>query len=162
MIELTPPFAMDKPLKKRGPGQPRKEIPPDALEVIKTAAATGASRRGVAMALGVHNTVLSRWLEESDELREAFEQGRETERATLHNVLYDCTVAGQGKDSLIAAMFLLKARHGYVEGDKASETNRVAVTFNIPGAMPLSQFQVVENEPNNRAEPVPTKFVGRA
>jgi len=153
---------MDKPIKKRGPGQPRKEIPANALEIIKTAAATGASRRGVAMALGVHTTVVARWLEESDELREAFEQGRETERATLHNVLYDCAVNGQGKESLIAAMFLLKARHGYREGDQGTEANRVAVTFNIPGAMPLSQFQVVENEPNNRAESLPTKFVGRA
>ena len=160
MIELMPPFAMDKPLKKRG--QPRKEPPANALEVIKNAAAKGASRRGVAIALQVHDTVVQRWLEEYPELREAFEQGREVERADLHRVLYDCAISGQGKDSLIAAMFLLKARHGYIEGDKATESNRVSINFQIPGAMPLSQFQVIENEPNNRAEPLPTKFVGRA
>lgn len=139
-----------KAVVQRGPGQPRKDPPPDALAIIKKAAATGASRRGLAMALGVHNTVLSRWLDESEELKEAFEQGRETERQTLHNVLYDCAVGGQGKDSLIAAMFLLKARHGYREGEQATEANRVSVTFNIPAALPLDQFTVIENEPNPR------------
>lgn len=135
---------------KRGPGQPRKEPPPDALAIIQKAAATGASRRGVAMALGVHTTVVQRWLDESEELKEAFEQGRETERQTLHNVLYDCAVGGNGKDSLIAAMFLLKARFGYREGEQATEANRVSINFQLPGAMPLDQFQVIENEPKPR------------
>lgn len=38
------------------------------------------------MALGVSGDVLNRWLEESDELKEAFELGREKERQTLHSV----------------------------------------------------------------------------
>jgi len=151
---------MDKPIKKSG--QPKKEPPANALEIIRTVTAKGASRRGVALALHVHDTVVQRWLAEYPELREAFEQGREVERADLHRVLYDCAISGQGKDSLIAAMFLLKARHGYIEGDKAAESNRVSINFQIPGAMPMSQFQVIENEPDNRAEPLPTKFVGRA
>lgn len=147
---------------KRGPGQPRKEPPANALEVIRKAASTGASRRGVAMALGVHTTVVQRWLEESDELKEAFEQGRETERQTLHNVLYDCAVGGQGKDSLIAAMFLLKARHGYREGEQATEANRVSVNFNIPAAMPLDQFTVIENDPKSRTERISATPIERA
>ena len=98
-------------------GRPRLMPPPDALAIIKRATSTGASKRGVAMALGVDGSVLNRWLDESPVLQEGFEQGRENERQTLHNVLYDCAVAGQGKDSLIAAMFLLKARHGYREGE---------------------------------------------
>lgn len=104
------------------------------------------------MALGAHVETLNKWLDESPELKEAFEQGRETERATLHNVLYDCAVGGQGKDSLIAAMFLLKARHGYREGEQATEANRVSVTFNIPAALPMDQFTVIENEPNPRTQ----------
>lgn len=134
---------------KKASGKPRKQAPPDALEVITEATARGASKRGVAMALGCDMGTLTRWLEESDTLKEAFEQGREKERQTLHNVLYDCAVGGQGKDSLIAAMFLLKARHGYIEGDKAAESNRVSINFQMPGALPLAQFQVIENDPRN-------------
>ncbi len=147
---------------KRGPGKPRKEPPPNALAIIKQAAATGASRRGVAMALGAHADTVQRWLEESPELKEAFEQGRETERQTLHNVLYDCAVGGQGKDSLIAAMFLLKARHGYREGEQATEANRVSVTFNIPAAMPLDKFEVIENDPKSRTERISATPIKRA
>lgn len=139
---------MEKPI-KRSVGRPRKQAPPDALEVITQATARGASKRGVAMALGCDIETLSRWLQESDELKEAFEHGREKERQTLHDVLYDCAVSGQGKDSLIAAMFLLKARHGYREGDQAAEANRVSINFQMPGALPLAQFQVIENEPRN-------------
>lgn len=147
---------------KRGPGKPRKEPPKDALTVIKQATATGASKRGVAMALGAHVETLNKWLDESPELKEAFEQGRETERQTLHNVLYDCAVGGQGKDSLIAAMFLLKARHGYREGEQATEANRVSVTFNIPAAMPLDKFTVIENEPDPRAKRISAAPIKRA
>ncbi len=134
---------------KHPSGRPRKIAPPDALQVITEATARGASKRGVAMALGCDMSTLARWLDESDDLREAFEQGRERERQTLHSVLYDCAVGGQGKDSLIAAMFLLKSKFGYREGDQSTEANRVSVTFQMPGALPLAQFQVIENEPRN-------------
>lgn len=148
---MRPVFRMPEVKIKRGLGQPRKKPPANALAIIKHAAATGASRRGVAIALGVHVDTMIRWLDESPELKEAFEQGRETERQTLHSVLYDCAVGGQGKDSLVASMFLLKARHGYREGEQASEANRVSINFTIPGAMPMDKF-VIENDPNPRAK----------
>ncbi len=140
----------EKPLlpAKRGRGKPRKDIPPDALEVIRQAAATGASKRGVALVLGCAPSTFQKWLEENDDLREAFEDGREVERQTLHNVLYNAAIGGQGKDSLIASMFLLKARHGYIEGDKAQESNRVSINFQMPGALPLAQFEVIQNDPD--------------
>ena len=145
----TLPGRVKAPEEKRTSGKPRKQPPADALEVITAATARGASKRGTAMALGCDMGTLNRWLDESNELKEAFELGREKERQTLHSVLYDCAVGGQGKDSLIAAMFLLKARHGYIEGDKASETNRVSINFQLPGALPLDQFQVIENDPRS-------------
>lgn len=50
-------------------------------------------------------------------------------------------------------MFLLKARHGYREGDQAAEANRVSINFQMPGvALPLAQFQVIENEPRETIE----------
>lgn len=147
---------------KQTAGRPRKEPPPDAAEVIRQACATGANKIGVCMALGCSADVLDRWLDEDATLKEAFAHGREKERTTLHNVLYESAISGNGKDSLIAAMFLLKSRHGYQEGQQESQANRVSVTFNIPAATPLNQFMVIDNEPNHRAEPVPAKFVSRA
>ncbi len=132
---------------KSAHGRPRKEPPPDAAGVIRSACATGASQAGVAMALGANVDVLRRWLDEHPDLKEAFTQGREKERQTLHNVLYESAIGGNGKDSLIASMFLLKSRHGYLEGQQESQANRVSVTFNIPAATPLNQFMVLENEP---------------
>ena len=78
-------------------GRLPKQAPPDAAEVIRQACATGASKVGVAMALGVNSDVLARWLDEHPDLKEAFTQGRETERKTLHNVLYESAVSGNGK-----------------------------------------------------------------
>lgn len=138
-------------------GRPRKQPPHDAAEVIRHACATGANKLGVAIALGTSADVLSRWLDENTGLKEAFDQGREKERQTLHNVLYECAVGGNGKDSLIASMFLLKSRHGYVEGQQESQANRVSVTFNIPAAQPLEKFMVIDDA-NNRAEPVSAKL----
>ncbi len=138
-------------------GRPRKEPPPNAAEVIRNACATGASKVGVALALGTSMDVLVRWLDEQPDLKEAFTQGREKERQTLHNVLYESAIGGNGKDSLIASMFLLKSRHGYQEGQQESQANRVSVTFNIPAATPLNQFMTVENEPT-RTQSLSTKI----
>lgn len=142
---------------KKQQGRPRKEPPPDAAQVILHACATGANKTGVAIALGASEDVLVRWLDEHPELKQAFTQGRERERQTLHTVLYDSAIANNGRDSLIAAMFLLKARHGYVEGQQEAQANRVNVTFNIPAAQPLNQFMVIDNEPT-RTESVSTKL----
>ena len=65
---------------KKTAGAPRKVAPPDAADVIREAAATGASKRGIAMALACDLTVLNRWIDESPELAEAFANGREKER----------------------------------------------------------------------------------
>ena len=128
-------------LKLSATGRPRKKAPPDAAEVIRLATSTGASKIGTAMALGVSYDVLVRWLDESPELKAAFDEGREKERASLHNVLYEAAMAG----AVVPALFLLKAKHGYLEGQQEGQANRVSVTFNIPGAMPLDKYTVIEN-----------------
>ncbi len=127
-------------------GRPRKLAPPDAAQVIRQACATGASKVGVAAALGCNPAILDRWLDEDPALKEAFTFGREIERQTLHNVLYTAATGGADKGALIAAMFLLKARHGYVEGQQEGQANRVSITFNIPAAQPLESFMTVEND----------------
>lgn len=134
-------------------GRPRKQPPADAFEVIQAATASGASKIGVAMALGVSTDVLARWLDERPDLKQGFDAGREKERASLHNVLYEAAMAG----AVVPALFLLKARHGYQEGQQEAQTNRVNITFNIPGALPLNKFMVIENA-DDRTQPVSAKL----
>lgn len=105
------------------------------------------------MALGTSADVLARWLDEHPELKSAFDEGREKERASLHNVLYEAAMAG----AVVPALFLLKARHGYQEGQQDGQANRVSVTFNIPGAQPLEKFMVIENA-NDRVQSVSTQL----
>ena len=57
--------------------------------------------------------------------------------------------------SPVPAIFLLKTRHGYREGDQTEQGNRVSVTFNLPGAQPLDAFRrgaVIEHEPSGRGD----------
>ena len=122
-------------------GRKPKVPPPDASEKIKALAADGFSVVGVAAHFHVDTKTLARWLDEDPELRQALDEGRENERQCLHNLLYRQATE---HNNATAAMFLLKARHGYREGDQGDAGNRVQITFALPGAMPLKDF-VIEN-----------------
>lgn len=62
----------------------------------------------------------------------------------MHNLLYRQAME-QGNAT--AAMFLLKARHGYKEGDQSGHAGRVNVTIALPGAMTLQQFTAIAERP---------------
>lgn len=117
-------------------GRPRKEVPVDSAKRIAKAAAEGASIVGIAAYLGVSVKTFNRWLDEDPTLKEAIDLGREVERNVLHSGL----VQAAHKGNIVAAMFLLKARHGYREGDQGETANRVSITFSLPGAMKPEQF----------------------
>jgi transposase-like protein len=128
-------------------GQPRKEPPADAALHIRTFAADGFSVEGIAEKFGIGAKTLDRWMTDFPELREAFGRGREKERHSLHNRLYRiATESDDEKAASIAAMFLLKARHGYKEGDQGDHGNRVAITFCLPGALSIEQFTALSQD----------------
>jgi len=124
-------------------GRPPIAVPQDAAKRISNLAADGFSVRGVARGMDVSYETLQRWLNESPALKEAFEAGRETERQILHNVLYRQATE---KSNIVAAMFLLKARHGYREGDQGETANRVSINFTLPGAMRPEQFTIENHD----------------
>jgi hypothetical protein len=134
---MTKPIT-HRPLKRQG----RKPLAPpvDAAEQIRALAADGFSMVGVADRLSVSKDTLSRWLEEVPELKDAFDQGRENERRALHNQLYRLAMEEKHAAS---AMFLLKARHGYREGDQSDQGGRVNINIALPGAMTLQQFTAI-------------------
>lgn len=93
---------------------------------------------GVSVAMRTARETLQRWLAEYPELRGAFDRGKEAERHELHTILVNC--ARDGGRPNVSAMFLLKARHGYREGDPGEQGPRVSVTFNLPGALTPEDF----------------------
>jgi hypothetical protein len=121
-------------------GKPEKRPPPNAAERIERLAADGCtSIVDLAAALRVDRGTLRRWLLEDESLQLAFAIGREKERDELHRILI--RDARDGEKPNVNAMFLLKARHGYREGEPAdSGIPRVSVTFNLPGAMSRDDF----------------------
>lgn len=122
----------------------RRKLPPhDAAARIEKLASEGWSIKGIAKALGTDHETLGRMLDDHPPLRAGFDAGRERERHALHNSLYTAAMNGQ----IAAAMFLLKARHGYREGDQSDTANRVSIEFKLPGALKPEQFTTVENEP---------------
>jgi transposase-like protein len=119
----------------------RKNPPFKAAEEIETLAATGFSKVGIAAHFSISAGLLDRWLEQYERLQRAFDQGREKERHALHNSLYKAATDGK---QIAAAMFLLKARHGYREGDQSESANKVTINFALPGAMTPEQFKLAK------------------
>jgi hypothetical protein len=119
-------------------GRPRKEPPPDCAQRIFTAAAEGRPVTGIAAVLKISRPTLNLWMDEHPDLREAFDSGREKERHELHSLMV--RDARDGGKPNINAMFLLKARHGYREGDQGDQGNRVNVIFNMPGALSKEDY----------------------
>jgi hypothetical protein len=139
-------------------GRPRKDAPPHAAARIEALAASGHSVVGIARGLNTSMDRLRRWMDEDPALAAAMERGREAERFALHNVLYRAARKG----NIIAAMFLLKARHGYKEGDQSDTANKVQINFTLPGALPPDQFKVILHEPSADALAVSGKSLTRA
>lgn len=134
-------------------GRPRKPVPANAARLIEEAAASGADVRGIAHCVGINKDTLQRWFTERPDLREAYERGRERERAILHNALYR---AATEQGNIVAAMFLLKARHGYREGEQAESGNKVSITFSLPGALSMAQYrQGITIDASDPDKPIP-------
>jgi hypothetical protein len=141
----------------RKPGRKRKSPPLNAAARIEALAASGHSVVGIARGLNTSKDIVHRWCEEDPALAEALARGREAERFALHNVLYRAARRG----NIVAAMFLLKARHGYREGDQSDAANKVSITFALPGAMSADEFKVIEHETKPDPLPVPRESTAR-
>lgn len=137
---MTGPLAQSPTLGARGGviGRPPKPPPPNAAKRIEDAAAQGRSLVGVALDMGVAKETLRRWMTEHEALQRAFDTGRERERHELHTLML--RDARDGEKPNVNAMFLLKCRHGYREGDPGEQSSRLTITFNLPGAQSREEF----------------------
>ncbi len=105
---------------------------------------------GIARAFNTSQDTLRRWIEDDPALQEALELGREVERMEIDSVLKRAAKKG----NIVAAMFLLKTRHGYREGDQSETANKVSINFTLPAALKPEQFTVIEHEARTENLPV--------
>jgi len=89
----------------------------------------------IAKALGVSTVTFNLWKERHPELRDALVAGRRVEHDQLVGKLFQLGMKG----NVTACIFLLKSRHGYVEGVPLIQ-NSVSVNFTLPGAMSPEQY----------------------
>lgn len=122
---------------------PSKKPPRNAAERILELAQAGYSIVGIARNLGVSDKTFSKWLKEYPKLKIAMDEGREIEHNALYNALF---VQATQKNNSAAAMFLLKTRHGYREGDQKDLANTISIEFKLPGAIPADKYRVIEHE----------------
>ncbi len=115
--------------------RPRKTPPANALEIITDASQNGCTEMQIAKALGVSTVTFNVWKERHPELRDALIAGRRVEHDQLVGRLFDLGMKG----NVTACIFLLKSRHGYVEGVPLVQ-NSVSVNFTLPGAMTPEQY----------------------
>lgn len=127
-----------------------KRPPQGAATVIGDLARDGWSKAGIARKLGASTELLTAWMESDPKLQAAFDDGREREHHELFNALYRQAIDAK---NTTAAIFLLKARHGYKEGAQDDPGNRINITFALPGALPMEKFV----GPNTKALDGPAK-----
>lgn len=122
--------------------------PRGTAEKVERWAAGGSSMKAIARSLGVSSETLRVWMDRHPTIQEAWDAGMEAEHARIHGRMMQAIDEG----NITAMIFMMKTRHGYREGDQTSVANKVSVTFNLPGAMPLAQFKgrVIEHgEPHD-------------
>jgi len=111
---------------------------------ISRLASRGVNETDIVKALGISYPAWLRIKDEDEKARQALDEARRKEEAELVGVLYEAAV---NEKNLTAAMFLLKARHGYKEGAERVQANQVNVKITLPGAKdPVQYLKEVGNE----------------
>lgn len=104
------------------------------IGAVEAAAAAGVGIAGIAALLGISREALRRVRERQPELDEALSRGNANNEAELVSLLMEQARNG----AFVPAMFLLKTKHGYREGDAPEQ--RPNVVINLPGALGMQQY----------------------
>ena len=123
-------------------GAPRKMLPASSLKLITADAARGCREKDIARTLGMSAPTWVKCLAEQDEVRAAFDAGRQLLHDALIGKLYERAMSGKSDACLI---FATKVLLGYRENDVAVEF-RPQINITLPGALPLEKFAALEHE----------------
>ena len=105
---------------------------------ISRLASRGVNEVDIVKALGISYPVWLRIKEEDEQALQALEEARRKEEAELVGVLYEAAIKNK---NLTAAMFLLKARHGYKEGAEQVNASQVNVKITVPQSMNPDEYK---------------------
>ncbi len=149
MTERTPP---DLPARRvvNDLGKSEFAITEAGLKMVEELSARGCSVQTIARALGIGKDTFKAMRERDPAVQDALEQGRAVE----HDALVGNLRAAADDGNIVANIFLLKARHGYREGEAVD----VNVSVNTGGVIVVPQKQSVEDFlRDNPPEPRPIR-----
>nr|BDD47600.1 hypothetical protein 8 [Gammaproteobacteria bacterium] len=119
----------------------RKQLPRNALQTIENMMADGAREKDCAAMFMMSWPTWQRIRDEREDVRSAIERGR----SALHDVVMGTLLKKCASGDTVACMFLAKTRFGYKEGYTVEQTNNVRVTFEVPAALPPSDYGKLVN-----------------
>jgi hypothetical protein len=105
---------------------------------IEELAANGHPDIDIARRLGMTMPTFRRCRREQEEVQTALDYGRGRLEADLTNILLS-KARGSGRESVIAAIFLAKARCGWREGEAPADA-RPNITINLPDAQNAQDY----------------------
>lgn len=129
---------MTKLVNGRLVGRRALALPPNGLEIIRDLASKGMTNEGISYALGLARDGLTKLKtrDKTGEIERALFEGKQREHDSLYSALFRKATSGEGKDSVIAAIFLLKTRHQYVEPREPFPVGpSVNIEIKVPGAL---------------------------
>ena len=127
--------------------RPRKHLRPRDYPAIEEWSANGVSEREIASQLGLAPATWRRVKRDDSRALEALERGRGREETALVGALYRAATAP--KPNVVAALFLLKSRHGYIDNPVPEPPEHaVKVEINLPPPLSPREYEkVIEATP---------------
>jgi hypothetical protein len=131
--------------------RPKKLLPINAVETIIEMRSRGCNEITIASALGAGETTFRKWKESHPEVKAALQLGNAVEENKLVGILHKAAENG----NVIAAMFLLKSRHGYVEGKQYEDNRKLQIAVVLPASLTPEQYlQMTSGKPANVIEAI--------
>ncbi len=120
------------------------------LQIVEELAARGVAEATIAKALRMGKDGFRGVRRRQPEVQEALDRGRAIEHDRLVGKLFDTAMEG----NVVAGIFLLKARHGYREGEPLEGgTSNVQVNINLPSAMSPDEYRTMVGVNPNPTKP---------
>lgn len=118
---------------------PKKEPGPGDAKQVHRLTAAGHGHASIAAKMGISKLAFQRWLKDHQEIRAAYEAGLAVEEQEILSELRKILKKGNATPGI----FLLKARHGYREGESQIEDNRVQISVQLPASLSPEQYKQV-------------------
>lgn len=157
---MTPRTAEEKlaARKKRTHGKPGPlalNFTLTEIAAVRTLAAHGHTSATIASRSGLSIKQFRKARERDERLSDALEAGRAEERLKINGALLKTALDPKNPRQVQAAVSLLKARHGYVDGGKGGgvEVN-VANTISLPGPLDERKYKRLITEAAKETRPV--------